>query len=107
MRPLKIQPNKTERSNNLQRFYQDVRSYELLTPEEEVNLIIKAQAGDGKARERLINSNLRFCISTAKYYQSCGLALEDLIQDAVYGFQKAINRFDVTKGFKFISYAVF
>lgn len=78
----------------------------MLTPEEEADLARKIKAGDQKALERLTQANLRFVVSVAKQYQNQGLSLSDLINEGNLGLMKAARRFDETKGFKFISYAV-
>ncbi|MCS7053254.1 MAG: RNA polymerase sigma factor RpoD/SigA [Ignavibacterium sp.] len=91
---------------SLDKYLNDISKEPLLTPEEEVELAKKAQTGDIKAKERLILSNLRFVVSVAKQYQNQGLSLNDLINEGNLGLIKAVKRYDVTKGFKFISYAV-
>jgi RNA polymerase primary sigma factor len=95
-----------ESENSLSKYFKDVRKTSLLTPEEEVELAKKIKKGDTKAIERLVNANLRFVISIAKEYQNQGLSLDDLIGEGNYGLIKAATRFDHTKGFRFISYAV-
>ncbi len=92
--------------DSISKYFKDVRKSELLTSEEEVNLAIRILDGDEKAIDRLVNSNLKFVISVAKEYQGQGLALPDLINEGNYGLVKAATRFDHTKGFRFISYAV-
>ena len=92
--------------NSLSKYFKDVRKTTLLTPEEEVELAIKIQEGDEQAKHRLVNSNLKFVISIAKEYQNQGLSLPDLISEGNYGLIKAAERFDHTRGFRFISYAV-
>lgn len=92
--------------NSLSKYFKDVRKTTLLTPEDEVLLAIKIQQGDKFAKEKLINSNLKFVISIAKEYQNQGLTLSDLISEGNYGLVKAAERFDHTRGFRFISYAV-
>jgi RNA polymerase primary sigma factor len=84
----------------------EVSRYELLSPEQEVRLFQQFKAGDESAVGKIITANLRFVISVAKQYQNLGLTLEDLINEGNLGLIKAANRFDETKGFKFISYAV-
>jgi RNA polymerase primary sigma factor len=91
---------------SLDKYLSEISKEPLLTPEEEVELAIKARDGDVKAAERLIRSNLRFVVSVAKQYQNQGLSLNDLINEGNLGLIKAVKRFDVTRGFKFISYAV-
>ncbi len=93
-------------SASLDKYLNDISKEPLLTAEEEVELATKAQNGDQKAAERLIISNLRFVVSVAKQYQNQGLTLNDLINEGNVGLIKAVKRFDATKGFKFISYAV-
>src|SRR5690606_33242066 len=78
----------------------------LLTPEEEIQLAIRMKNGDQSAMERLTKANLRFVVSVAKQYQNQGLSLGDLINEGNLGLIKAVRRFDETRGFKFISYAV-
>jgi len=104
---MKLIKNITNReSASLDKYLNDIAREPLLTPEEEVELAIKAKEGDQQAIERLIKSNLRFVVSVAKQYQNQGLSLNDLINEGNVGLIKAVKRFDVTKGFKFISYAV-
>ena len=92
--------------NSLSKYFKDVRKSILLTPDEEVNLAKKIQLGDEKAIDELVNANLKFVVSIAKEYQNQGLALPDLISEGNYGLVKAATRFDHTRGFRFISYAV-
>ena len=92
-------------SESLQTYFTTVGRYPLLTREEEVELAKKAEAGDHRARNRMIQSNLRLAISVAKKYQQKGCSLEDLIQESNMGLIKAVNRFDWRKGFKFSTYA--
>jgi RNA polymerase primary sigma factor len=96
----------TDGEESLSKYFKDVKKTTLLTPEEEVALAIKIQHGDELAKEKLVNSNLKFVISIAKDYQNQGLALSDLISEGNYGLVKAATRFDHTRGFRFISYAV-
>ena len=95
-----------EVENSLSKYFKDVKKSNLLTPEEEVILAKRIQQGDEKAKQILINSNLKFVISIAKEYQNQGLSLCDLISEGNYGLVKAATRFDHTRGFRFISYAV-
>lgn len=87
-------------------YFKDVRKSVILTPKEEVVLAKRIKKGDKKAIEELVNANLKFVISVAKEYQGQGLSLADLISEGNYGLIKAANKFDHTKGFRFISYAV-
>ncbi len=93
-------------SVSIDKYLQEIGKYELLTPEEEIELARRAKQGDEKALERLIQANLRFVVSVAKQYQNQGLPLGDLINEGNLGLIKAAKRFDETRGFKFISYAV-
>lgn len=95
-----------ENENSLSKYFKDVRKSNLLSPDEEVELAIKIQNGDNNAIEKLVNSNLKFVVSIAKEYQNQGLSLADLISEGNYGLVKAATRFDHTRGFRFISYAV-
>jgi RNA polymerase primary sigma factor len=107
MRQLKISQQITKReSKSLEKYLQDVSKEEMITAEEEVELAIKIQNGDERALNRLVRANLRFVISVAKQYQNTGLTLEDLINEGNLGLIEAAKRYDHTKGFKFISYAV-
>ncbi len=107
MRQLKISQQITKReSKSLEKYLQDVSKEEMITAEEEVELAIKIQNGDENALNRLVRANLRFVISVAKQYQNTGLTLEDLINEGNLGLIEAAKRYDHTKGFKFISYAV-
>lgn len=93
-------------SKSLDQYFQEIGKYELLTPEEEVILAIKIKQGDLAAQNKLVSANLRFVVSVAKMYQNQGLSLGDLINEGNIGLVKAAQRFDETRGFKFISYAV-
>src|SRR5471030_2657336 len=107
MRQLKISKSITNReSQSLEKYLQEIGKVDLITPEEEVQLAIKIKQGDKEALERLTKANLRFVVSVAKQYQNQGLTLSDLINEGNLGLIKAAQRFDETKGFKFISYAV-
>jgi RNA polymerase primary sigma factor len=91
---------------SISRYLKDVRKIDMLTPEQEVELAKKVQEGDAKATEKLVTANLRFVISVAKEYQGQGLPLVDLIAEGNFGLIKAAQKFDPTRGFRFISYAV-
>lgn len=107
MRPLKIQNELTIRdSHGVDIYFSEIQKYEPLKPQEEVELCERIRNGDEKAKEKLILHNLKFVISVAKRYQSLGYRLGDLIAIGNIGIIKAANNFDHTKGFKFISYAV-
>lgn len=107
MRQLKISKSITTReSQSLEKYLQEIGKVELLKPDEEVGLAIRIREGDHLALERLTKANLRFVVSVAKQYQNQGLTLADLINEGNLGLIKAAQRFDETKGFKFISYAV-
>src|ERR1700694_5597169 len=107
MRQLKITKSITNReSQSLEKYLQEIGKVELISPEEEVKLAIRIKQGDQKALDKLTKANLRFVVSVAKQYQNLGLTLADLINEGNLGLIKAAKRFDETKGFKFISYAV-
>ena len=107
MRQLKITKSITNReSQSLDKFLQEIGREDLISVEEEVELAGRIRNGDMAARERLVNANLRFVVSVAKQYQNQGLSLPDLINEGNLGLIKAAQRFDETRGFKFISYAV-
>ncbi len=107
MRQLKISKSITNReSQSLEKYLQEIGKVDLITAEEEVNLAIRIKNGDQRALDRLVKSNLRFVVSVAKQYQNQGLTLPDLINEGNLGLIKAALRFDETRGFKFISYAV-
>ncbi|MEX0929905.1 MAG: RNA polymerase sigma factor RpoD/SigA [Balneolales bacterium] len=96
----------TRESQSLDRYLQEIGKVSLITPEEEVTLAKEIQAGSQQALEKLTQANLRFVVSVAKQYQNQGLSLGDLINEGNLGLIKAAKRFDETRGFKFISYAV-
>jgi len=106
MRQLKISKQITDRGSGLDRYLADIAKEELLTAEEEVELAQRIKAGDQAALDKLVRANLRFVVSVAKQYQNQGLSLQDLIDEGNVGLVKAAQRFDETRGFKFISYAV-
>ena len=107
MRQLKITKSITNReSASLDKYLQDIGHEELISPEEEVELAERIKRGDRSALERLTKANLRFVVSVAKQYQNQGLSLPDLINEGNLGLIKAAQKFDETRGFKFISYAV-
>jgi len=107
MRQLKIIKQVTNRETpSLDKYLHEIGKLELISAEEEVELARRIKQDDNKALERLVNSNLRFVVSVAKQYQNQGLSLPDLINEGNLGLIKAAQRFDETRGFKFISYAV-
>jgi len=107
MRQLKITKSITNRdSASLEKYLADIAKEELISPEEEILLARKIREGDEVALDRLTRANLRFVVSVAKQYQNQGLTLPDLINEGNLGLIKAAKRFDETRGFKFISYAV-
>ena len=107
MRQLKITKSITNReSASLDKYLQEIGKEELITVEEEVELAQRIRKGDQRALEKLTRANLRFVVSVAKQYQNQGLSLPDLINEGNLGLIKAAEKFDETRGFKFISYAV-
>ncbi len=107
MRQLKIVKQVTNRETpSLDKYLHEIGKVELLSPEQEVELAARIRKGDTKAFEKLIKANLRFVVSVSKQYQNQGLSLPDLINEGNVGLIKAAQRFDETRGFKFISYAV-
>ena len=106
MREFKIINRITNSSDNLNRYFNEISKYKLLSSEEEAELAFKAKDGDEKAKETILKSNLRFVISVAKSYVSGNSSVEDLISEGNRGLVEAVENFDPTTGFKFISYAV-
>ena len=107
MRQLIITKQVTDRGqDSIDKYFQDISKYDLLSPQEEVELTRLIKKGDKKALEKLTLANLRFVVSVAKQYQNRGLNLQDLINEGNLGLIRAAQRFDETRGFKFISYAV-
>jgi len=107
MRQLKITKQITNRdTRSLEKYFQEISKIELITPDEEAELAKRIREGDQIALNKLVNANLRFVVSAAKQYQGKGLRLSDLINEGNIGLVKAAQRFDETRGFKFISYAV-
>src|SRR5947209_8917219 len=107
MRQLKIATQMTNRdSQAVEKYLQEISKIPMITPEEETVLAQRIKMGDQKALDKLVQANLRFVVSVAKQYQHQGLSLSDLINEGNLGLIKAAQRFDETKGFKFISYAV-
>jgi len=106
MRALKIEVSMTKKSPVLDKYLNELSKIELLTVEQELSLCSRIQAGDQVALHTLVKSNLRFVVSVAKKYQCAGFTLEDLICEGNMGLIRAAQRFDATRGFKFISFAV-
>ena len=107
MRQLKITKQITNRDAlSLEKYFQEISKKEMITADEEVELAVRIKQGDEVALKQLVNANLRFVVSVAKQYQGRGLKLSDLINEGNLGLVKAAKRFDETRGFKFISYAV-
>src|SRR5678809_799737 len=107
MRQLKIATQITNRdSQAVEKYLQEISKIPMITPEEETTLAQRIKMGDQKALDKLVQANLRFVVSVAKQYQHQGLSLSDLINEGNLGLIGAAERFDETKGFKFISYAV-
>jgi RNA polymerase primary sigma factor len=107
MRQLKITKQITQRTEgSISRYFQEISKYPMITADEEVELTMRIKSGDDIALEKLVVANLRFVISVAKQYQNQGLSFSDLINEGNVGLVKAAKKFDETRGFKFISYAV-
>ena len=107
MRQLKITKQITQRADeSISRYFQEISKHSMITAEEEVELSVRIRNGDNDALEKLVVANLRFVISVAKQYQNQGLSFSDLINEGNLGLVKAAKKFDETRGFKFISYAV-
>ena len=107
MRQLVITKQITNRSDEaVNRYFQEISKYDLISAEEEVELTVRIKNGDTLALEKLVTANLRFVVSVAKQYQNRGISLPDLINEGNVGLVKAAQKFDEKRGFKFISYAV-
>lgn len=106
MRQLKIQQSVTDRSGTLDRYMREVNSLPMISPEEETDLAYRILSGDDMAFQKLVEANLRFVISVAKQYQGNSMELSDLINEGNIGLMKAVSKYDPSRGFKFISYAV-
>ena len=106
MQQFKITASVTQRTRTVDEYLHDINRIPLLTLEEETELATRVREGDERALARLVEANLRFVVSVAKQYQGRGLELEDLISDGNIGLMKAARKYDPTRGFKFISYAV-
>lgn len=106
MRQLKIQQSVTDRSGTLDRYMREVNSLPMISPEEETDLAYRILSGDDMAFQKLVEANLRFVISVAKQYQGNSMELSDLINEGNIGLMKAVSKYDPSRGFKLISYAV-
>ena len=106
MEQIKITPAITLRTPTLEQYMRDISRIEMISPDEETELAMRIKEGDTQALNSLVNANLRFVVSVAKQYQNRGLDLTDLISEGNIGLIKAAQKFDPTRGFKFISYAV-
>ena len=106
MRQLKITPSVTARTQTVEEYLRDLGRIEMVAPDEECDLAARIKAGDDAAFKRLVEANLRFVVSVAKQYQNRGLELMDLVNEGNIGLMKAALKFDPSRGFKFISYAV-
>lgn len=94
-----------EEFNGLKQFFKEMNEFELLSAEEEKDLCIKIAEGDSEAKNKLVESNLRLVVSVAKHYQNCGLTFEELIQEGSIGLMKAADKFDLSKGYRFSTFA--
>lgn len=106
MKEIKITQSVTARDMTVDQYLSDINKYPMVTPEEETELSVRIQQGDEDAFRRLVEANLRFVVSVSKMYQGHGLPLSDLINEGNVGLMRAAWKFDYTRGFKFISYAV-
>ena len=106
MRQLKITPSVTARTQTVEEYLRDLGRIEMVSPDEECDLAARIKAGDDTAFKRLVEANLRFVVSVAKQYNNRGLELMDLVNEGNIGLMKAALKFDPSRGFKFISYAV-
>jgi len=106
MRQLNISHNIARKEGQVDKYLNEIAKHDLLTPAEEAELAQRIRQGDSDALEQLVSANLRFVVSVAKQYQNQGLPLNDLINEGNLGLMRAANKFDETRGFKFISYAV-
>ena len=106
MRQIKITPSITRRTNTLEKYFNEIVNEEPLSAEREVELVKRIKAGDNVAKEQLVKANLKFVVSVAKHYQHTAIPLGELISEGNIGLIKAAEKFDETRGFKFISYAV-
>lgn len=108
MKKIAITPSITDRSSeSIKRYLSEISATALLTPEQEILLATQARNGDKASADRLIKSHLRFVVSTAKQYEGRGLLLDDLIQEGNIGLMEAVGNFDPTRGYRFITYAVY
>ena len=106
MQQLKIMQSLTQRDVTVNRYLSEISRYPMISPEEEFDIAMRAKDGANEAFNRLVEANLRFVVSVAKQYQGHGMTLSDLINEGNMGLIKAASKFDPTRGFKFISYAV-
>lgn len=106
MRQLKITPSVTSRPQTVEEYLRNLGRIEMVSPDEQCDLAARIKAGDDAAFKRLVKANLRFVVSVAKQYQNRGLELMDLVNEGNIGLMKAALKFDLSRGFKFISYAV-